>query len=108
VAVALAGQAVDDFVQRAIATAGNHELAAFGAGLLGDFDGVTRRGGLGKLGFDSGTRKNPASFFEQATAATPVVAGVGIVNEQRVSQISGHQVSCVLFMPAAKIPFYII
>src|SRR2546430_1828110 len=36
VAVLVGGQAVDDFVERAVAAAGNDEAAAFGGGALGD------------------------------------------------------------------------
>ena len=42
--VLLAGQSIDDFIQRAIATASNHELTSLYGGALGHSSGVARRG----------------------------------------------------------------
>ena len=83
-AVLLGGEAVDDFVERAVAAAGNDKLAAFGSGAVGDFRGVARAGGLGDLRGDAAARKNMARLVQRSAAGMAAVAGVGVVNQQRV------------------------
>src|SRR5207245_9700721 len=50
VAVLLGGEAVDDFIERAVTAAGDDEMAAFGRGAVGDFRGVARAGGFRDVG----------------------------------------------------------
>src|SRR6266403_917989 len=49
VAVLLGGESVDDFVEGAVAAAGDDQAAAFEGCALGDFRGVARAGGFGKF-----------------------------------------------------------
>src|SRR5258708_92334 len=90
VAVLVGCQAVDDFIERAVATAGDDKAAAFVSGAGCDFGGMARAGGFGKFGFDAASGKNVARRIERATAAFTAVASVGIVNQQSISQISVH------------------
>ena len=82
--VLMSGEAVDDFVERAIAAAGDDQAAAFGGGALGDFGSVARASGFGEFGFDAAQGENIAGSVERATAAFAPSTGVGIVNQQRV------------------------
>jgi len=86
IAVAGGGQAVDDFVERAVAAAGNDELAVFTDGLLSDLGGMAGTSGLGKLGFDAIGRQDATGLVEQLAPAITAVAGVGIVNEKSVME----------------------
>src|SRR5207245_7508238 len=79
VTVLVGGQAVDDFVERAVAAAGNDEAAAFGGGALGDFRSMARAGGFRKFRFDAAGGENVARGIERAAAAFDTVAGVGVV-----------------------------
>ena len=74
VAVLMAGEAVDDFVERAVATAGDDKAAIFGGGAGGDFGGVARAGGFGEVGVNAARGEGVARFVEQA--ATAVAAGI--------------------------------
>src|ERR1700688_1529925 len=89
-AIFLAGKTVHDFIQRAVAAAGDDEMAAFVMGALRDFGGIAGLGGLGELCLDATSGKNAAGFIEHGTAAMPAVAGVGIVNQQRIIDFRGH------------------
>jgi hypothetical protein len=91
VAVVVASKSVDDFIQSAVAAAGNYQAAAFGSGAMGDFCGMSRAGGFRELGFDAASGKNMARRLEREPAFAAASAGVGVVNQQSVSQISGHQ-----------------
>src|SRR6266436_2031915 len=64
-----AHQTVDDFIERAVTAAGDHEAAAFGGGAQCDFGGVTRTGGFSEFGLDAASGKNMAGRIERATAA---------------------------------------
>ena len=90
VAVLVHRQAVDDFVERAVAAAGNDQAAAFGGGALGDFRGMAWAGSFRKFGFDAAGGENVARGIERAAAAFATVAGVGVVNQQSVLEICGH------------------
>src|ERR1700687_1421744 len=70
VAVLVGCQAVDDFIESAVATAGDHEGAAFGGGAQRDFSGMARAGGFRKIGFDADSGKNMPGRNEGATAGT--------------------------------------
>jgi hypothetical protein len=91
VAVLVGGEAVDDFVESAVAAAGDDQAAAFGGSALCNFRGVARAGGLRKFGFDATSGKNMASRIKRAAAAVASAAGVGIVNQQSVSKIRSHR-----------------
>ena len=82
--VLMSGEAVDDFIERAIAAAGDDQAAIFGSGARGDFDGVARAGGFGEVGVDAAVGENVASLVEEAAASMAAVAGVGVVDEERV------------------------
>src|SRR5712692_2807816 len=58
---------------------------------LGDFGGMARAGGFRKIGLDAASGKNMPGRIEHAAAAAAAVAGVGVVNQQCVSQIRRHQ-----------------
>ena len=81
------GQAVDDFVEGAVAAAGDHESAAVLRGFLGDFGGVPGAGGFGKFGLDTVFGKEAARVIEQAAATIAAIAGVWIVNQERVLNV---------------------
>ncbi len=100
VAVLVRRQAVDDFVERAITAAGNDEAAALGGGTLGNFRGMAWASGFLKFGFDAAGGKNVARGIESAAAALATVAGIGIVNQQSVSEICGHR--WFRFMPFVR------
>ena len=90
VPVHVSGQAVDDFVERAIAAARNHQLAALARGLLRDFRGVAGGGGFRKLGFDAAVGKNAPRLLDQAASHVSATSGIRVVNQQRVVELSFH------------------
>jgi len=89
-AVLLGREAVDDFVESAVAAAGDDEAAAFVGGAGSDFRGMARAGGFGEIRMDASSGKNVASGIERATAALAASAGVRVVNQQGVSEIRRH------------------
>src|SRR6266700_5346902 len=89
-AVFLSGQAVDDFIQRAVAAAGTDELTTFGGGAPRDLRGIARCSGFGEFCFDAAQGKNAPRGIERAAASWAAVAGIGIVNQESVLQFSGH------------------
>ena len=89
-AVLLSGEAVHDFVQGAVAAAGDDELAAFGGRVVSDFGGMAGAGGFGEFGFDAAQGENAASSIEKAAARRAAVTGVGIVNQKRVVEFGDH------------------
>src|SRR6266446_1529646 len=89
-AVFLGGQAVDDFIQRAVAAAGNDELTTFGGGAPRDLGGIARCSGFGEFCFDAPEGENAPGGVERAAASSAAVTGVRIVNQQRVAQFGGH------------------
>src|SRR5579859_1039778 len=89
-AIFLACEAVDDFVQSAIAAAGDDEVAAFVIRSLRDLRGLAGLCGLGKIRMDAAGGKNAAGFVKHGAAAGAAVASVGVVNQQRVMEIRGH------------------
>src|SRR5579859_2608295 len=91
-AVLAAGEAVDNFVERAIAAAGDDEAAFFGGGAGGDFGGVAGAGGFGEVGVNAARGENVARLVEQAATAVAAAASVGIVDEKRVLKVGGHLV----------------
>jgi hypothetical protein len=92
VAVLAGGEAVDDFVERAVTAAGDDEAAIFGSGTSGDFGGVAGAGGFGEVGVNPAGGKDVAGFVEQAAAAVAAVAGVGVVDQKRVLEGGSHLV----------------
>jgi len=93
VAVLVGGEAVDDFVEGAVAAAGDDEAAVFFCGARCDFRGVARAGGFGEVGVDAARSKNVARLIEHAAPAATAVAGVGVVDQQCVLEVSGHPCS---------------
>src|SRR5947207_988358 len=91
VAVLVGGQAVDDFVERAVATAGDDEAAAFGGSAPRDFRGVARARSFREFGLDAAGGENVARGIERAAPPLAAVAGVGVVNQQSVPEICGHR-----------------
>src|SRR2546421_6492252 len=77
VAVLVGGESVDDFIEGAVAAAGDDQAAAFGGGVPGDFRGVARASSFRKFGFDATGGKNMASRIERTATAASAVAGVG-------------------------------
>ena len=84
-AVLLGGQPVDDFVERAIATASDHQLTAFNGRLLRHLRGVARSTRFDELGFDSAAGEDATSLVKHLTTASAAVAGVRIVDQQSIS-----------------------
>ena len=127
-AVLRASEAIDDLVQRSVAAARDHKLAAFVRGALRDFGGVARAARFDEFGLDPARRKNLPRLIEQRPSRLATVSGIRVVNQQRVLWIGGHRPSCVKLVsntlppplhrvtapfrrPAhcsAEIPFYII
>ncbi len=93
VAVLARGEAVDDFVERAVATAGDDEAAILGCGARGNFRGVPGTGGFGEVGVNAAGGEDMARAVEQAATAMAAVAGVGVVNEERVLEVGCHSCS---------------
>ena len=89
-AVLVSGEAVDDFVERAVAATGDDEAAPFRGGARGDFRGVARTGGFGDVGVNAAGGKDAARLVEQAATSVAAIAGVGIVDQQRVLKVGGH------------------
>ena len=88
--VLLASEAVDDFVERTIAAAGDDELAALVAGTKSDFGGVARTGCFGEVGFDAAGSEDAASFVEIFAAVCASTTSVWIVNQERVAKLRRH------------------
>ena len=84
IAVRGSGQAVDDFVERAIAATGDDELTMLPDSLLGDLDSVTRPRGFREFGFDAVGGQDAAGLVEKFATAVAAVSGVGIMNEKCV------------------------
>src|SRR5262249_43431959 len=83
--ILLVCEAIYDFVQRAVAAARDDELAAVFAGAHRDVRGVARAGGFGQVGLDASLGENSAGFVEFLAAIVATAAGVGVVNQERVS-----------------------
>src|SRR5579859_420216 len=88
--ICLACEAVDDFVQSAIASAGDDEMAAFVIGALRDFRGIAGFGGFREVGVNSAGGKDAAGFVKHGATFAAAVAGVGVVNQERVVDSGGH------------------
>src|SRR5215472_2174539 len=90
VAVVMAGETVNDFVERAVAPAGDDEATVFFGGARGDLGGVAGTGGFGEVGVNAACGENVARLIEQVVTAAAAVAGVRVVDHQRVLQVSSH------------------
>src|SRR5260370_34931798 len=89
-AVLVGGEAVHDFVQMAVPSTCNNQTAAFAGSAGGDIGGMARAGGVRGVGVGAAGRKNVPGLIQHAAAAMAAVAGIGIVNQQRLSQASLH------------------
>ena len=99
VAVLVSGEAVDDFVERAVAAARDDEAAIFGSGARGDFRGVARAGGFGEVGVNAAGGEDMARLVEQTATAMTAIAGVGVVNQESILKDGGHcWLSCSSFI----------
>src|SRR5260221_1102249 len=85
--VVLATEAVDLFVERTIAAAGDDELATLVAGTKSNFGGVARAGCFGEVGFDAAGSEDAASFVELFAAVSASTTSVWIVNQERVAKL---------------------
>ena len=90
-AVLLGRQPIDHFIERAIASASDHQPAPFGGSALRDFRGVARPGRFREFRFDAARRKDLPRSIDRAAAFCAAVAGVGVVNQQSVSEIRCHR-----------------
>jgi hypothetical protein len=91
VAIGIIGQAIDDFVERAIAAAGDDELTPVTHGLLSYFRSVSRAGGFGKIGLDTVGGENLARLVDQPPPPIAAIAGVGVVDQNGVLDKSIHE-----------------
>jgi hypothetical protein len=89
-AILLGGKAFDDYIERAVAAAGDHQLASFRGSSLRHGGGFARRSRFLKLHLYAALRQNAARFIEQATPAAPAVAGVRVMNQQSVAKARKH------------------
>jgi len=109
VAIVMSGEAVDDFVERAIATTGDNQAAVFFGGPRGDFDGVAGAGGFGEFSVNATRGENVARLVEQpAACVATAIAGVGVVDHQCVLEVSRHSGSRSCPLVSQKHSFYII
>src|ERR1700737_2919330 len=106
-AILLACESVDYFIQRAVASARDDELASFGGGSLRHCCGVAGRSRLLKVGLYARQGKNAPGLVEHAPAAAAAIAGVRVVNQQSVAKVWQHRPSRARPSRAAKPPFYI-
>jgi len=83
-AVLRAGEPVDDFVDGAIAAAGDNELAAGGAGAPGDIGSFAGAAGLLQIGTNAPRFQNAPGGVEFCPACRASTAGVGVVNQESV------------------------
>lgn len=107
-AVLMGGEAINNFVERAVASAGDDEAAIFGGGAGGDFGGVAGPGGFGELGVNAARGEDVARFVEQAATAVAAIAGVGVVDEKCVLKVGGHAGFSSSPQVSQKHSFYII
>src|SRR5215472_14967005 len=101
-AVLMGGEAVDDFVERAVPAASDDEAAVFGGGAGGDFRGMAGAGGFGEVSVNTAAGENVARPVEQTATAVAAVAGVGVVDHQGVLQVCGHSYSSWSFVRFGK------
>src|SRR6266705_1391887 len=88
--VLMGGEAVDDFVERAVAAAGDDEAAILGGGARGDFGGMPGAGRFGEVGVNAARGKDVAGLIEQTATRATTVSGVGVVDQQGVLEFGGH------------------
>ena len=84
VSVGRESKAVDDFVERAVATAGDYKLALLANCLLGQVCGVAGAVGFREVGVNAVRSKNVASLVDEFAPAVTTVSSVGIVNQKGV------------------------
>lgn len=88
--ICLAREAVDDFIQGAVTSAGDDQLPPFVIRALCEFGGIAGSCGLGEIRVNAAGGKNAARFMEHGASAPTAVSGVGVVNQQRVMDFRGH------------------
>lgn len=90
IAVAGGSQTVDNFIERAVASASDDQLATFADRLLRYFGSVAGAGGFGQFGFDAARGQNAPSLVEKFAAAIATIASVGVMDEKCVLERRGH------------------
>jgi hypothetical protein len=83
-AVSMGGEAVDDFVERAVAAAGDDEAAILRGGARGDFGGMAGSGRFGEVSVNAACGKDVARLIEQTATRAATVSGFGVVDQQGV------------------------
>src|SRR5690349_2475010 len=83
VAVLLHSQAVYDFVDSAVAPAGDHKLAACLTGIRCQLSGFARGRSLRQSDLDAFLRENAAGFLELLAPCITAPTGIGIVDQKR-------------------------
>ncbi len=84
VSVGRKSKAVDDFVERAVATTSDYKLALLANCLLGKVCGVAGAAGFREVGVNAVRSKNLASLVDEFAPAVATVSSVGIVNQKGV------------------------
>ena len=86
----MGGEAVDNFVERAVTAASDDEAAVLGGGAGGNLCGVAGAGGCGEGGVNASGGEDVARLVELSASAVAAVAGVGIVDHLGVLEVGGH------------------
>src|SRR5260221_13244941 len=89
-AVLGSGEAVYNFIERAVAAACDYKFATVAGCLLRDFSGVAGAGGFCELRLDAGLRKKSPGFVNQAPARVSAATRVGVGNQPRVVKLHIH------------------
>jgi hypothetical protein len=82
-----AGEAVDHFVDSAVAPASDDQLAAVCASATRNLGGFTGASRFREVSLDAAGAEDPPRLVKLCTACRATAAGVGIVDQQRVAQI---------------------
>jgi len=80
-AVLLASQAVDHFIESTVAAASDDELATLVASTKSNFGGITRAGGFGEVGFNAAGGEDAARFVQFLAAGIAAAPRVRVVNQ---------------------------
>jgi hypothetical protein len=94
VAIGKISESIHNFVERAVAATGNHELAAIANGLLRNLGGVSGAGGFGEIGFDAIGGENATRLVKEPAAPVATDPRVWVVNQERIVKLSVHDLLC--------------
>ena len=106
-AVLMGCEAVDDFVERAVAAAGDHEAAILGRGARCDLGGMAGAGRFGEVSINAARGKDVARLIEQTATRATTVPGVRVVDQQGVLEFGGHLLGFGALHLASFLSFYI-